>query len=663
MIRTFFILIILTTIHLQLLGQTDSSLKEVVHGEVVISTSRGTKGKVGKGSLASIDEHLGQLQNVSLIKRGTYAWEPAINSMQTERIGITIDGMKIFSACTDKMDPVTSYVESGNLQRISLNSGLDGNPQATGVIGGSLDMKLRKVGFGENTHEANLNAGIESNGLVQVYGADAALSRQAFYTNFGLFRRQAQNYRDGHGDIVEYSQFSKTNAFVNFGLQPKSHHVIEGTVIYDLAEDVGYPALNMDVESAEGFISSLSYRAENLSGPFYRCETKVYYNHITHIMDDTKRDDVFIHMDMPGYSQTAGAYCLLLGASNRNSYSANLDFYYNNQFADMTMYPQGQTPMYMLTWPDVDTYNGGIALSDNIEISGSHHLKISAKGSWQNRIVRSDEGYSALEIYFPGMERSLCKLQGHASVSYSVDISHLRISAGTGWGTRTPVVTESYGYFLNNTFDRYDYIGNPNLKNESAVEFNFASSFNKRRLSINFEANCFRFANYIVGAPDERLSAMTLGASGVKVYRNLEHAQILNLSLSGDYKIGRHYLWSNSASYAYGKESTGAWLPLIAPITLKAALKADFGKLGAEIGGTLAARHSNYSAKYGESVTAGYGVWRVNGLYKLPLGKNSLTVRAGAENILNHAYTTYDNWNHIPQKGVNIFVNVAFSMI
>ena len=90
------------------------------------------------------------------------------------------------------MDPVTSYVESGNLQSISLNSGLNGNPQATGNIGGALDLKLRKAGFlydlalelsslaTEGTQEfhglSGLNAqvGYETNGNVQVYGADAA---------------------------------------------------------------------------------------------------------------------------------------------------------------------------------------------------------------------------------------------------------------------------------------------------------------------------------------------------------------------------------------------------------------------------------------------------------------------------------------------------------
>ena len=72
------------------------------------------------------------------------------------------------------MDPVTSYVESGNLQSISLNSGLSGNPQSTGNIGGSLDLRLRKVGFDADRFSGNASAGYETNGHLQVYGADAA---------------------------------------------------------------------------------------------------------------------------------------------------------------------------------------------------------------------------------------------------------------------------------------------------------------------------------------------------------------------------------------------------------------------------------------------------------------------------------------------------------
>ena len=88
---------------------------------LIVSDERRGRNRSVKGQAASIDEHLGELRKVNLVRRGSYAWEPVVNNMQTERLSTTIDGMKIFYACTDKMDPVTSYVESGNLQSISLN--------------------------------------------------------------------------------------------------------------------------------------------------------------------------------------------------------------------------------------------------------------------------------------------------------------------------------------------------------------------------------------------------------------------------------------------------------------------------------------------------------------------------------------------------------------
>ena len=250
---------------ISLLCLQDTVFKETAIDEVVVSSTMGSgKKAVSKGRVASIDEHLGKLSKVEMVRRGNYAWEPVVNSMATERVSTTIDGMKIFYACTDKMDPVTSYVESSNLQRISLNSGLDGNPQATGNIGGSIDLKLRRVGFEAKLSEYNASAGYESNGHVQVYGADAAFSSHRFYTNFGVFYRHADNYKAGGNETVNFSQFQKTNAFANIGWQPADNHIVEATAIYDVATDIGYPALAMDVKRAEGIITSLSYRREHI---------------------------------------------------------------------------------------------------------------------------------------------------------------------------------------------------------------------------------------------------------------------------------------------------------------------------------------------------------------------------------------------------------------
>ena len=646
---------------LMMLCPQDTVFKEAAIDEVVVSSSVGTgKKAVSKGRVASIDEHLGQLSKVEMVRRGNYAWEPVVNNMATERVSTTIDGMKIFYACTDKMDPVTSYVESSNLQRISLNSGLDGNPQATGNIGGSIDLKLRRVGFDARPSEYNASAGYETNGHVQVYGVDAAFSTHRFYTNFGLFYRHADNYKAGGGEEISFSQFQKTNAFANIGWQPADDHILEATVIYDIATDIGYPALTMDVKKAEGIITSLSYLQEHLSGLFHRWETKAYYNHITHNMDDTQRPDVIIHMDMPGSSSTTGLYSLLHGTKVSHYFQMNLDGYYNTLFADMTMYPDKGKPMYMLTWPDVGTFNTGLAFTDDMAITSHHHLRLSAKGAWQHRQINNDEGYQALSIYFPGMDKGNSRFISRLAVSYAYEHSGWAIAVGTGYGTRAPTVTESFGYFLNNTFDQYDYIGNPYLKNEKAIEANASIGYEKGLVRVKAETNAFFFQDYIIGRPDSRLSPMTIGAAGVKVYQNLKHAQIVNASLMTDFRLASWLLFENRVAYSYGRENTGARLPLIAPLSYLGSLRFSWKYLEAEGGVKMASRNSHCGTEYGETPTAGYAVWHLNIGGQLRLGQVIANLHLGIENLFDRYYATYSDWNHIPQKGRNIYVNTSF---
>ena len=94
--------------------EVDSLKTHEIKEVLVVGTKAALHEKQGK-TLATLDEFLQKSTKVDLIKRGAYAWEPIINGMATERTVVTIDGMRIFGACTDKMDPVTSYVEVSNL--------------------------------------------------------------------------------------------------------------------------------------------------------------------------------------------------------------------------------------------------------------------------------------------------------------------------------------------------------------------------------------------------------------------------------------------------------------------------------------------------------------------------------------------------------------------
>ena len=656
------------------LSKKVQNLDEVV---IVSETGRGRKRSV-KGQVASIDEHLSELKNVSLVRRGSYAWEPVVNNMQTERLSTTIDGMKIFYACTDKMDPVTSYVESGNLQSISLNSGLDGNPQATGNIGGSLDLKLRKTGFDNDPFHASASAGHEWNGHVQVYGADAALSSHRTYLNAGAFYRHADNYKVGGGDELQFSQFQKVNVFTNVGLRFPSFggtegglDMLEATFIFDRATDVGYPALNMDVAKAEGLITSLSYKHLFRKASW---ETKVYYNHITHIMDDTKRPDVEIHMDMPGKSWTAGIYSLLTTSLKQHDLALNYDLYYNRLFADMTMYPGGAAPMYMVTWPDVGTLNTGVAMTDYVRIDHNQSLRLSAKVAWQQQKLNNEEGYHALRVFFPGMTDSYHQTTGRIAANYQRSMVNGQWSIGAGWGSRAPTVTEAYGYYLNNTFDQYDYIGNPSLKNESAVELNGALKWSmvNGQCSIALDGNIFLFSNYIIGQFETRLSPMTVGAEGVKVYGNISHATIANVSLTAEWQLTEQLRWNGKVSYSSGRDADGDPLPLISPVSWQTELQYHYQRLKAQATVKGNAQQSNYGenqrslaegkSKYGETAVKAWTILNLSAQYQLSVLNSQLSVRCGVENLFDKQYATYADWNHIPQKGRNIYVNLTFEL-
>ncbi|MBO7140970.1 MAG: TonB-dependent receptor [Prevotella sp.] len=629
--------------------------------EVVIVSSRWGGKRSVKGQTASIDEHLQQLDHVSLVRRGGYAWEPMVNNMQTERLSTTIDGMKIFYACTDKMDPVTSYVESGNLQSISLNSGLDGNPQATGNIGGSLDLRLRKVGFDADAYHQNLSAAYEANGHLQVYGTDVAISSSCVYTDFGAFYRHADDYQAGGGERLSFSQFQKVNAFANAGCKLGHSDVVEGTFIFDRATNVGYPALNMDVAKAEGIITSLTYKHLFKDASW---ETKVYYNHITHEMDDTHRPEVAIHMDMPGHSETAGLYSLLTVPYKRHSAALNYDLYYNRLFADMTMYAGEAKPMYMVTWPDVGTLCTGLALTDDITLSQRQQLRLSAKVAVQQQRLNDEEGWHALSVFFPGMNDRYHQTTARIAVNDHFSFPCFQFAVGAGWGSRAPTVTEAYGYYLNNTFDQYDYMGNPTLKNESAIELNVKADFSffNSHFSIGVDANAFFFSNYIIGHVEPRLSAMTLGAKGVKVYGNQDHATIANVSMKASWRQevpgDGELKWNASLTYSLGRDTDGDALPLIAPLTYVSDLTIgrDCWLARLELRGN--ARQTKYGEKYGETAAQAWAVVGLSAQYVFGLA----TLRLGVENLFDKRYATYADWNHIPQKGRNIFASLSFDI-
>jgi len=628
--------------------------------EEVIITGDLSPGKKATKPLANLEQYLEKAAAVNMIRRGSYAWEPMLNGMSAERSVVTIDGMRIYGACTDKMDPVTSYVEITNLEKANVHNGQTGSA-AGATIAGSLDLVRRKNYFGKKNLKGIAFSGFEFNNRQKIFGAGVNWRSPGIYGNVDFTFRDADNYKAGKGEEVLYSQLTKYNVSAIAGLKIDAHRHVEASLIYDHAVDIGYPALPMDVSLAKAWIASLEYVRHHISPWLQQWQTKVYYNDVTHIMDDTKRPVVPIRMDMPGWSKTAGFYSRLQGAAGRHDWKLTFSGHHNYSLAEMTMFSNtpGEKDMFMLTWPGVQINYGDLYIEDIIPFRENLSAVVSTGIAVHNNLVNKRSGLESLQIFYPGMEKSNTRLLKRFSAAIQYRKDSWLLDAGLAYGDRAPSVSEGYGFYLFNSFDRFDYIGNPEMKNEKSASLNGSATFQQNGFMTKLSGSFFYMKDYIIGLPERGLSVMTIGASGVKVYGQLKNAAIFNTALDVNYRFAEKWYWTNKLIYRRGTGDGVGDLPMIQPFTYTTGFSVKVKAFSAEVLMNGSARQNRYNPDFGELALPGYTIFNMVVSRGFQAGNTSLQVKGGVENIFDRNYTTFSDWNRIPRMGRNIFINLV----
>ncbi|MBI2417219.1 MAG: hypothetical protein HYV28_04835, partial [Ignavibacteriales bacterium] len=140
-------------------NQVDS-MKNVQMNEIYIYGSNTSHSTCLCDDSKSTESLMDSQDGISIIKRGNFAHEAVIHGLTGEQITVTIDAMHIFGACTDKMDPVSVYVEKNNLRKIqtfTMASDFSGGQN----IGGSINLITQKPEF-INSLSGNFLTGFES---------------------------------------------------------------------------------------------------------------------------------------------------------------------------------------------------------------------------------------------------------------------------------------------------------------------------------------------------------------------------------------------------------------------------------------------------------------------------------------------------------------------
>ncbi|OJZ03244.1 TonB-dependent receptor [Sphingobacterium sp. 40-24] len=643
-------------------GQNNPITRDTTRRLAEVTVTAATKRRIENDlkMTVSVDEYLASASNISFIKRGAYAWEPLLNNMSSERSIITIDGMHVFGACTDKMDPITSYVESNNLAAIDIKSGQEGNLHGA-TVAGSIDLKRRNTSFGlQKKIGGAYQTGFEFNNKQTFNLGNLYYSSDKFVADGSIAFRKAGNYYDGNDDEVRHSQYNKFNASLGLAYKTSPLSAVRVDAIFDRAKDVGFPALPMDLSLSRAIITSATYKQLFEEGLVKVWDTKVYFNAVEHYMDDTTRPENLVHMDMPGWSTTYGLLSKINLQKDRYSSEIQVNAYDNLSIAEMRMYPQDRSKqtMFAYSWPWVTTRFASVAINNSLDLSDISRLVFGGS-------LGLNYNYSKYVefnwIFHPGSPQKKNRILPSLHASYQLNIGQFDFSLGTGFGHRAPSVSEAYGYYIYNSFDRYDYIGNPDLKNEVSYEANASAGFKTGKLSIGAKANYFFIQDYIIGRILSLGSPMNYQSVGVKGYTSLDHATLFNLALNAQYQILPGLDWKAILTYARGQDNMGGNLPFIRPLNYQTSLHYRYKMIGVKTSMNGDFSQVNFSPEYGEDQTASYKIWNVSADYNFNIGKLNAAFQVGAENLFNEYYSTYADWGNIPRMGRNIFTSLKIN--
>lgn len=228
-------------------------------------------------------------------------------------------------------------------------------------------------------------------------------------------------------------------------------------------------------------------------------------------------------------------------------------------------------------------------------------------------------------------------------------------------GNRIPSLSELYGFYLFNSQDGYDYVGNPKIQNEGFLNNEINLKLRYQKGSVKVSAFNYRFKNYIFGAHAPNLWQMTIGAKGVKIYDNYGVANISGIELTFNHHWNTYFGSFATLSYQNGKGKIIGNLPWISPLTIRNTNWLEVKDYQFSFHQTYGAAQNNFNANFGEDATPEYFILDLDISKKIKFQKNELNMKIGVQNLLDSNYFTHLDWNNVPRRGRNFMVEAAFS--
>ena len=615
---------------------TDTEVVKDIHGEDVKS--------------ADLAEALfKQTPSISLVRRSGIANDIILRGMKKDNINITIDGMKLYGACPNRMDPPVSHVLTNNIDYIEIDQG-PFSVEDFGILSANVD--IRTITPSKDFH-GDINLGFGSWGYQK--GA-VTLSGGNDFVKFliSTSTEKSHQYEDGNGDDfyeqiqreidagnvnpkVQYQDkykdmdaYEKKTLLAKLFFNIADNQELRVSYTANKSDNVLYPSSKMDALYDDSDLYNMEYIAKELSSYSKELYFQLYRTKVEHPMSTMYRN-------MGAVSEMTHALTTQVdGARLKNKFDIsnhhitmgadytlrNWDGYYYKNGIPLDQASGGKLPYHSIY--DVDTKNTGLYLQDHISLDS---FAIDAALRYDSTDIDSDNPDQQSNSYD--------EVTGYLSATYHID-GDTKIYAGFGRGSRVPDAKELY--WIGSAGNE---VGTPNLKNTINNEFDLGTNIAFESGHINIKAFYSKLEDFI---------AYNASKSGTNVYENVD-AKVYGFDIKGSYFATDSLYFDFGLSYQKGEKDhplsgeSGTNMPEIPPLKFNLAANYDFDdtlNLRAEF--IASDKWSDYDEENGEQEIAGYGVINIKATKTFA---NNFEFTIGVDNLLDKAYAVSNTYKDL----------------
>ncbi|ADC88806.1 outer membrane insertion C-terminal signal [Thermocrinis albus DSM 14484] len=607
--------------------------------------------EVRESSAKDVGEAVQKLEGIWKIRKGGIANDPVLRGFYRDNINVLIDGVRIYGACPNRMDPPAFHVDFSEVKKIEVIKG-PYDVRNQGSMAGLIEIITKEP---EKGFHLQLNASAGSFNFINLSPV-ISYADDRFFGLAGYSYKYSKPYKDGDGKkFTEYTnykpQFMNSKAFeintywIKMGFKPVEKHSLELSYTKQDARHVLYPYLMMDAIYDKTDRFNIGYRIDNISDTLKDLRFQFYYNKVDHWMDDRYRTSAGSNL----WSMATDAQTKTYGGRLEASFGSllvGLEAYKRNWDAVNYM---GMDTQYIV--PDVDVKNLGIygeyrkSVTPKLRAVVGLRLdttKTEADGSKANinlyKTYKNTTSTSKTDTY----------PSGNVQLFYTFS-PQWELFLGVGHAVRVPDPQERY--FALKRMNAPDWVGNPELKPSRNTQVDLGIRYNNGRIHSKLTLFYSYVQDYIT------LHKVVGPIKSAMSYTNVD-AYFFGGELENRVALTDKIFFYGGLSYVQARKETdpsknilSSRVAEIPPARVRLSLRYDTGMYFGEVETILSATQYRVDTDLKEQRTSGYGVVnvKVGGSYR------GLTLTAGVDNLFDKKYYDYLSYLRNPFKaGVKV---------